>query len=147
MKSRDTFGSPDPGVATHRRWVAWAAFGLAVILIVGWPIAAIVNWQNIVDSHARLGYLVGDIGIVVPLCLVTWYGFTRDRPWAPLVFLFLAGAVAYDGLHFEIYLAQLGFLAIPLAIYLIVMVASMILVGWLALWEVRLLTGQFRAGR
>src|SRR5262245_11934629 len=122
MKARGQYDASDAAIAAHRHRVAWAALALAVILLVGWPVAAIVNWENIVASHARLGYLVGDIGIVVPLCIASWFGFRHDRLWAPFVFLFLDGAAAYDGLHFEIYLAQLEYLAIPLAIYLVAIV-------------------------
>jgi hypothetical protein len=133
-------------VAVHRSRVGWAALVLAIILIVGWPVAAIVNWENIVSSHARLGYLVGDLGIVVPLGIAVWYGLRRQRPWGPLVFLFYDGAVAYDGIHFEIYLAQLGFLTIPLPIYLAAMVVSMALVAWLAWWELRVLLRRVATG-
>jgi hypothetical protein len=50
-------------LTVHRTWAAWSFFALGVVLVIGWPIAAIVNWDDIVDSHVRLGYLVGDIGL------------------------------------------------------------------------------------
>jgi hypothetical protein len=90
-------------------WVTWAFLATAIGLPIGWGIAAIVNWDHIVDSHTRLGYLIGDIAIVTPLCFATWHGQRRRLWWATLVFMFTAGALAYDLVHFGIYLVQEDF--------------------------------------
>jgi hypothetical protein len=94
------------------RWVPWAFLLTGVGLVIGWPIAAIVNWHHIVDSHTRLGYLVGDLGLVAPLCFATGLGLRRRRPWARLVFMLTSGALAYDLIHFGIYLVQEDFLSV-----------------------------------
>jgi hypothetical protein len=129
-------------LAPSRVWSAWAFFGLAVVLIVGWPIAAIVNWSDIVDSHARLGYLVGDLGLVVPLALASWIGLRRGRPWAPPILLLAIGATAYDAIHFFIYLAQLEFLSIPWPVYIAILALSLAALTFLAVLELRLQLGE-----
>lgn len=59
--------------------IASALLVLAAVLVVGWSIAIAVSWNHIVSSHARLGYLIGDIGLVVPLCFPRgWPAATRD---------------------------------------------------------------------
>jgi hypothetical protein len=129
-------------VAPHRLWSAWAFFGLAVVLIVGWPVAAIVNWSDIVDSHVRLGYLVGDLGLVVPLALASWIGLRGAQPWAPPILLLAIGATAYDAIHFFIYLAQLEFLSIPWPVYIAILALSLAALSLLALLELRVELGE-----
>lgn len=120
---------PDP--YPHRLRVAWAAFAVGVILIVGWPIAAIVNWDDIVNSHARLGYLIGDVGLVVPLAFATWQGLRTRAWWGPPVLLLLAGAGAYDLLHFSIYLWQIEAFGVPGFLYGIACAAALaVIVRW-----------------
>lgn len=122
---------PDPH--PHRLRVAWTAFAVGVILAVGWPIAAIVNWDDIVDSHARLGYLIGDVGLVVPLAFATWQGLRTRAWWGPPVMLVLAGAGAYDLLHFSIYLWQIEAFGVPGFLYGIACAAAlMMIVRWVA---------------
>lgn len=95
------------------RVVAWAAGTLGLILVVGWPIACLVNWSHIVSSHARLGYLAGDLLVVAPLCFVVWSGIRRESLRAGLLLLALCGAAAFDALNFGIYLIQEQFLLPP----------------------------------
>jgi len=122
---------------TRRRTVvAWILFAVAVVLLVGWPIAAIIDWDHIVESHARLGYLIGDIGIAVPLCLASWHGLRRARPWARGVLLFTLGALAYDVTHFLIYLMQERFLSIPLPVYIALLAAVLAAIAWVAAKEI-----------
>jgi hypothetical protein len=128
---------PAPALVAHRTWAAWAFFCLAVILIIGWPIAAIVNWDDIVHSHTRLGYLVGDIGFVVPACLATWYGLRKQTLWAPGVLLLTIGLTTYDAVHFFIYLAQERFLSIPPVVYIAILVAALAALGFFAVRELR----------
>jgi hypothetical protein len=129
--------APPPALVAHRVWAAWAFFGLAVILIVGWPIAAIINWDDIVDSHTRLGYLVGDILFVTPASLATWYGLRKQMLWAPGVLLLTIGLTTYDAVHFFIYLAQERFLSIPPVVYIAILIAALAALAFLALRELR----------
>ncbi len=101
-----------------------------------------MSWEHIVSSHTRLGYLIGDIGLVTPLCFAAWYGLTRGRAWGPLVFLILVGALAYDIVHFGIYLIQEEFLSIPTPIYIFLILLILGILYWLARWEVIALTSQ-----
>jgi hypothetical protein len=120
----------------RRTVVAWILFAVAVVLLVGWPIAAIVNWDHIVSSHARLGYLIGDICIAVPLCLASWHGLRRSLSWARGVLLFTLGALAYDVTHFLIYLMQEEFLSIPLPVYIVLLVVVLAAIVWVAAHEI-----------
>jgi hypothetical protein len=129
--------APSPALVAHRVWAAWAFFGLAVILIVGWPIAAIINWDDIVDSHTRLGYLVGDILFVTPASLATWYGLRKQMLWAPGVLLLTIGLTTYDAVHFFIYLAQERLLSIPPVVYIAILIAALAALAFLALRELR----------
>jgi hypothetical protein len=72
-------------------WVKWAFLATAIGLPIGWAVAAIVDWDHIVDSHTRLGYLVADIALVTQLCFAIWDRLRRARRWAPLVLMFTAG--------------------------------------------------------
>jgi hypothetical protein len=122
---------------TRRRIVvAWILFAVAVVLLVGWPIAALIDWDHIVESHARLGYLIGDIGIAVPLCLASWHGLRRALPWARGVLLFCLGALAYDVTHFLIYLMQEEFASIPLPVYIVVLAVVLVAIAWVAAKEI-----------
>jgi hypothetical protein len=123
----------------HRLRVAWTSFAIGVILAIGWPIAAIVNWHDIVHSHARLGYLIGDVGLVVPLAFATWYGLKRREWWGVPIMLVLAGAGAYDLVHFSIYLWQIEAFGVPGFLYGIACAAALVvIVRWVA-FELRVL--------
>lgn len=113
---------------SHYLRIAWTAFVVGAILIVGWPIAAIVNWDDIVHSHARLGYLVGDVGLVVPLALATWQGLRTAAWWGSPVLLLLAGAGAYDLIHFAIYLWQIEAFGVPGFLYGIAAAAAIVVI-------------------
>ena len=129
-------------MTTHRKWAMWAFGILGVILLIGWPIAIVVSWDHIVSSHARLGYLIGDMGLVVPLCFATAYGVRRGANWLSPVLLFAAGATAYDAVHFFIYLAQEEFLGLPTAVYVVLIVSSLAALAWFAVREARVLVGE-----
>jgi hypothetical protein len=117
----------------HRLRVAWTAFAVGAILLVGWPVAAIVNWEDIVNSHARLGYLIGDVGLVVPLAFATWYSLRHQAWWGPYTFLLLAGAGAFDSVHFAVYLWQTGAFGVPGYLYgVAAAVALVVIVRWVA---------------
>lgn len=117
-------------------WVKWAFLVTGIGLPIGWAVAAIVDWDHIVDSHARLGYLIGDIGLVTPLCFATWHGLRRARRWAPLVFMFTAGALAYDLVHFGVYLVQEDFTGAGWA-WGLLCAALVLVLAWLASLELR----------
>jgi hypothetical protein len=113
-------------------WVKWAFLAVAILLPIGWVIAVIVSWDHIVDSHARLGYLIGDVGIVTPLCFATWYGLKHATEWARPVFMFTAGALVYDLVHFGVYLIQEDFTGAGWAwgVLCAALVAVLILLAW-----------------
>lgn len=54
------------------RWVKWAFLATAILLL---------------DSHARLGYLIGDVEWVTALCFATWVGLHRLRDCTRPVFM------------------------------------------------------------
>ncbi len=113
---------------------------VGIVLAVGWPVAIAVSWANIVSSHARLGYLFGDLTLVTPLAFIGWYGLTHSRAWGPKVFLLFAGAGAFDTLHFGIYLIQEKFLNIPALIYIALILVALAVLVWFSLWEIRVQT-------
>jgi len=127
-------------VLKHRKRVAWALFITAMVLVLGWPVAIWANWEHIVSSHARLGYLIGDVGLVSPLCFAAWRGLLRDRLWGPTLFLVADGAMAYDVLHFAVYLIQEKFLSIPMPVYVILLLIVLGILYWLARWEIVVLS-------
>jgi hypothetical protein len=102
-------GSIEQATTGLPAWVKWVFLLTGIGLPIGWAIAALVDWDHIVDSHARLGYLIGDVGLVTPLCFATWHGLRRDLRWARPVFMFTLGALAYDLVHFGVYLVQEDF--------------------------------------
>jgi hypothetical protein len=59
-------------VTRQPRWVKWAFLATAILLL---------------DSHPRLGYLIGDVGVLTPLCFATWVGLHWLRDWTRPVFM------------------------------------------------------------
>jgi hypothetical protein len=123
-------------VTNQPKWVKWAFLATAILLPIGWLVAVIVSWDHIVDSHARLGYLIGDVGIVTPLCFATWHGLRHARDWTRVVFMFTAGALVYDLVHFGVYLIQENFTGAGWA-WGILCAALVALLFWLASLELR----------
>ena len=121
----------------HRRVVAWIAFGGGVLLPIGWTIACIVDWNDVVNSHARLGYLIGDIAIITPLCFASWFGLKNERPWGPAALCLLCGAFAYDILHFTVWLIQEHKFGIPGIVLAVIGGAIIAFLAYLAVWELQ----------
>ena len=109
--------------------------GAGILLPIGWLVAAIASWDHIVDSHARLGYLIGDVGMVTPLCLPPGRG-SGGRGLEPPVLMFTAGALVYDLVHFGVYLVQEDFTGAGWA-WEFLCAALVALLAWLASLEVR----------
>ena len=130
----------------HRRRVGWGMFVFGLILAIGWAISAALTWEHVVASHVRLGYLIADVGLVTPLLFLSWFGLTRARPWAPALFLILVGALAYDLVHFGVYLIQERFLSVPTPAYVLLMLALLALLAWLARRELGALGAAAGAG-
>jgi hypothetical protein len=120
----------------HRTVVAWIAFGGGVLLPIGWTIASIANWSDVIDSHARLGYLIGDIGLVVPLCFASWQGLRTGAAWGPLALCLLCGAFGYDIVHFTVWLIQEHKFGIPGVLLALIGAAILAFLAWLAIWEI-----------
>jgi hypothetical protein len=89
-----------------------------------------------VTRQPRLGYLIGDVGVVTPLCFATWHGLRHGRDWARPVFMFTAGALVYDLVHFGVHLVQEDFTGAGWA-WGLVCAALVALLAWLASLEVR----------
>lgn len=137
--------STDP-VTRRRHLVAWLVFTAALILAIGWPVAAIINWPSIRDSHARLGYIVCDFTIVIPLGFATWYGLRKARRWAPLTLLVACGAMAFDTLHFAVFLSQIRFLGLSWAVYMPLGLALLWAIFIVARSEIRTLLASGHGG-
>jgi hypothetical protein len=86
--------------------VALIVIGSAVV--IGWAIIAPTNWSNVLTSHSRLGYLIGDGFLVAPGCVLSGYGFYKRFKWAPAAFLITIGAATFDLTHTFIYMAEIG---------------------------------------
>jgi hypothetical protein len=104
---------------------------VSVILIVGWPISMIISWSSIIDDPARVGYVIGDLGLVSPLFVASWLGLKNSKPWGSPLFLVAAGALSYDILHFGVYLICIKFLAIPTIVYILLIAAILGLLFYL----------------
>ena len=104
----------------------WMAFIIAGILIIGWPISIAINWKGIVDNDTRLGYLIADLGVVFPLFLISGIGLSRGRLFGSLLFLVAIGAVTYDSVHFTVYLIKIGYLSIPVYVYLLILAVFLV---------------------
>jgi len=118
----------DQQITKQSKTAAWCLFGIGSILILGWPVAIWANWEDIVSSESRLGYLISDILLVTPLCFAGWLGIIKGKSWGSLISLLAFGALAYDGLHFGIFLIQVKFLNIPAIIYLILIIIVMVVI-------------------
>jgi hypothetical protein len=79
---------------------------IGVLVWIGWPVVAAIRGEDVVQSHARLGYLIGDMTLLAPLCISSGYGLVQDYRWGPLVLLLTVGTAAYDLTHFLVYLGQ-----------------------------------------
>jgi hypothetical protein len=126
-----------------RHFGGWALIAIAVAIWILWPIVAIKHWQNVIESHTRLGYFIADMTIVAPLCFASGYGSIQDYSWAGPLLLVAVGAAAYDLTHFLIFLAQIQVPKIngkplPVAVYPVTILAVLAFLGWLAWREIRI---------
>ena len=101
-------------------------------MVAGWAVAIMISWNHIVTSHARLGYLISDLGLAVPLCVAAGLAAVNERPNAGPLTLVCVGALAYDGLHFGVYLIQEQFLGIPTPVYLGLIGLTLLILGVIA---------------
>src|SRR5437773_1431313 len=93
-------------IQAHRTRIGWVMLGVATLLVIAWLITIMSNWHYIVSSSILLSYLLGDILLVVPLCVASWVGLKDGKDWGGLIFLITTGALAFNGLHFGVYLIQ-----------------------------------------
>jgi hypothetical protein len=124
------------GAATVKtsRGVATVFLVLAAVLVVSWAIAIAVSWNHIVSSHTRLGYLIADVGLVMPLCLMSGWGLLGGLSCTRTILPFTLGALAYDAVHFAVYLAQERFLGLGPPVYVSLLAAVLVAIGWLVVW-------------
>lgn len=124
----------------HRRRAAYALFGVVGWFVVSWSVAIVVDWQRIARSDVEPAYLIGDWGLVVPLCIATSLGLLKRASWAPLLFLVTMGAIAFEALHFGIHLILARFLSIPTPVYVAGILLVLGFVGWFTRHEIRFLS-------
>ena len=129
--------------ATHHLG-GWALVVIGALIWLLWPIIAIRHWQNVVESHARLGYFIGDMAIVAPLCFASGYGSIEDYRWGLPMLLLAVGASAYDLTHFLVFLAQIGVPQIrgkrlPVAVYAVAIVLVLVVLGYIAWRAIRVI--------
>jgi hypothetical protein len=118
---------------------------IGVAVWIGWPIVAVRHSEDVVNSHARLGYMIGDLTITGPLCLASGYGLLQDYRWGSAVLLLAVGAAAFDLTHFLVYLAQIrwpliGGRALPWWAYLAAILATLAILGVIAWRELDVVT-------
>ena len=128
----------------NNRFTAWLSFAMGLILLVGWPIAIIINWSNIVNSDARLGYLICDIVLVMPLCFASWSGMKKKKLSGSLLFLITAGALLYDGVHFMIFLIKIKFLGISIPVYVLLIVFMVVVLYILARNQIKFILSTYQ---
>jgi hypothetical protein len=119
------------------RKVAYLLLVFSGSLVTGWGVAIAVSWSHILASHIRLGYLIADIGLVTPLCVAAGLGLLRGRAWDLTVLQLAVGALAYDGVHFTVYLVQERFLRVPPAVYVAVLALVLYALVRISLWAYR----------
>jgi hypothetical protein len=127
----------------HLGGVLLVVIGVAVW--IGWPIVAVRHSEDVVKSHARLGYMIGDMTITGPLCLASGYGLLQNYRWGSAVLLLAVGAAAFDLTHFLVYLAQthwpqIGGRALPWWAYLAAILATLAILGVIAWRELDVVT-------
>lgn len=125
-------------ILRHRQRVSLVFAFVAFLLGVGWPISALINWADIIHTPARLGYVIADMGLVLPLCILTYMGLQREAAWGPLVSLLAMGALAYDTVHFGVFLIKVQFLHLSPVVYLLLMATILYVLFRFAYWEIRL---------
>jgi hypothetical protein len=124
----------------------WGLIAIGVAIWVLWPIVAYHNWENVVQTHNRLGYFFCDMTIMAPLCLASGYGLVRDYRWGSAVLLLAIGAAAFDLAHTLIFMAQIqvpkiGGRALPWWAYALVVALVLVLLGLLAWREIEVIMG------
>ena len=115
---------------------------VGVLVWIGWPIVAAIWWEDVVQSHVRLGYLIGDMTLLAPLCISSGYGLVQGYRWGPLVLLLTVGTAAYDLTHFLVYLGQrgvpqIGGKPLPWYAYAAAIIATLAALGVLAWHELK----------
>ncbi len=143
-----------PLAFSGRNWGGLGLLAIGVGLWIGWPLQARRQSEDIVRSHARLGYLIADVTIVAPLCLAAGYALVANDRWGSLVLLLAVGAGAYDLTHFLVYLGQrgvprIGGRPLPWYAYGATIVAVLVFLGWLGWHEMHRLihgSGPFGSG-
>jgi hypothetical protein len=118
---------------------------IGVAVWIGWPIVAVQHSDDVVKSHARLGYMICDMTITGPLCLASGYGLVQDYRWGSAVLLLAVGAAAFDLTHFLVYLAQIHWpqirgRALPWWAYLAAILATLAILGVIAWRELDVVT-------
>ena len=96
---------------------------------LSWPIGVVVKFDYVLANE--LGYMVGDLLVLVPLIVVTLYGFRREQTWAPLLVLVVVGAFAFDMAHFLVFLARSRPMDIPGLLFYVLIPVVIAVLAWL----------------
>ena len=90
---------------TTSRGLAIGMFGLAAWFLVSWPVGLLLAPDRL-QRPAELGYLLGDVVVLLPLAVASAIGLLRGRRWASGLSLVVLGGLAYDVVHFGVRSAQ-----------------------------------------
>jgi hypothetical protein len=125
--------------------------GIALLVIaagiwIGWFLVARDNWENIIHSLTRLGYLIGDCALLAPGCVTSGIGLLLNESWGPPTLLIAVGAAAFDLTHTFIYLAEICEPKVhgkPLGpwVYAAAILVTLGVLGWIAWRAIYYATG------
>lgn len=126
----------------ERRFGGPALIAIGVCLLIGWAVVATQEWNDVIGSHTRLGYLIGDTWLLAPGLILSGVGIRQRLAWGHLVFLITVGVAAFDLTHTFIYMLQIewpkiGGKAAPWEAYaalIVLTIALLVALGW---WEIR----------
>jgi hypothetical protein len=124
-----TSSGDSPGIDAYYRRLRWFLIALLLWFALVWPITAVIDFDYIWNKE--LGYMVGDLLILVPLILLTLYGLRRAKTWATLLVLVVLGALAYDATHFLVFLARTEPRGIPGLAFVVPIPVALGILLWL----------------
>jgi hypothetical protein len=119
---------------------------IGMLIWVGWGIVVMRHWPNIISSTTRLGYVAGDCALLAPGCITSGIGLLTDQSWGPPTLLIAVGAAAFDLTHTFIFTAEIGYPKIkgkapPAWAYVVVILFTLTLLGWIGWREIWFETG------
>lgn len=107
------------------RRAAVALMAILALLAAGWVYGAVTDWESIATRPTRLAYIICDFGLVIPAGYAAAIGVLRGTRWAPGLFAFALGALAFDIAHGVVYLRWDNYFGVPWAATLLLLVATL----------------------